>query len=66
MALDLLQNFDYAQYLQNKLSDFYQILLYAFILTRLLHIIFRTFVPELWPLIYAKIFFALVILTTNG
>ena len=23
----------------------------------LLHIIFRTFVPELWPLIYAKIWF---------
>ena len=34
--------------------------IYAFILTRsrlgLLLIIFRTFVPELWPLIYAKMF----------
>ena len=45
------------------------ILTYAFILTRstmgLLHIIFRTFVPVLWPLIYAKIWFRFNILT-NG
>ena len=37
--------------------------IYAFILTRssfrLLHIIFRKFVLELWPLIYAKILFQL-------
>ena len=43
--------------------------LYAFILTRsrlgLFHIIFRTFVPELWPLIYAKNLFPLNILRTN-
>ena len=42
----------------------------AFILTisklGLLHIIFRTFVPELWPLIYSKILFPLNILRTNG
>ena len=43
---------------------------YAFILTRFslgLSIInFRTFVPELWPLIYAKIFFPFNILRTIG
>ena len=41
----------------------------AFILTRsslgLLHIIFRKFVPELWPFIYAKISSPLNILRTN-
>ena len=44
--------------------------IYAFILTRstveLLHIIFRTFVPELESLIYSKILFLLNILRTNG
>ena len=43
---------------------------YEFILTRstlrLLHIIFGTFVPELWPLIYSKNLFMLNILRTNG
>ena len=43
--------------------------MYAFILTRytlgLLHIIFRTFVAELLPLIYSKISFPLNILRTN-
>ena len=43
--------------------------IYAFKLPRstlgLLHIIFPTFVPELWPLIYAKISFPLIILRTN-
>ena len=42
---------------------------YAFILTRsplgLLHIIFRTFAPELWPLIYTIISFPFNILRTN-
>ena len=61
MALDLGQNFVSAQYLENKLTEFQQIYIYAFILTRsslgLLHIIFPTFVPVLWPLIYAKICF---------
>ena len=42
----------------------------AFVLTSsslgLLHVIFHTFVPELWPLIYAKISFPLNILRTNG
>ena len=45
-------------------------LTYAFILTSstmgLLHIIFRTFVPLLWPLIDAKIWFPFNILRTNG
>ena len=44
--------------------------IYAFILTRstmgLLHIIFRTFVPVLFPLIYAKISFPFNILKPNG
>ena len=44
--------------------------IYAFILTKfrlgLLHIIFRTFVPELWPLIYGNILFLFNILRTNG
>ena len=43
--------------------------IYAFILTRstlgVLRIIFRTFVPELWPLNYSKILFLLNILRTN-
>ena len=45
-------------------------LMYAFILTTssfgLLHIIFRTFIHELWPLIYVKILFLFNILRTNG
>ena len=119
MALDLCQNFVSAQYLENQLIEFHQILymdsywqdlawdcftsfctrlyqsygpwfttkfpfrsiswkpfdrispnfLYEFILTRstlgLLHVIFHIFVPELWPLIYAKIWFQLNILRTN-
>ena len=44
--------------------------LYAFILTisslGLLHIIFCTYVPELWPLISQKKLFLLNILGTNG
>ena len=44
--------------------------IYAFILTRsslgLLHVIFRTFVTELWSLICAQILFLLNILRTNG
>ena len=43
---------------------------YAFILTistlALLHIIFRTFVPVLWPLIYVKMLFPFNILRTDG
>ena len=46
-----------AQYLENKLIEFHQI---ALILTRsrfgLLHIIFQTFVIELWPFIDVRIF----------
>ena len=44
--------------------------IYAFIFTKasleLMYVIFRTFVPELWPLIYAKISFPFNILRTNG
>ena len=44
--------------------------IYAFILTRstlgVLHIIFCTFLPELWPLIYSKNWFLLNILRSNG
>ena len=43
--------------------------IYAFILIRsslgLLHVIFGTFVPELWPLLYAKILYPLNVLRTN-
>ena len=45
-------------------------LIYAITLTRstlgLLHIIFGSFLPELWPLNYSKISFPLNILRTNG
>ena len=44
--------------------------IYAFILIRsslgLLHVIFGIFVPELWPLNYAKILFPFNILRTNS
>ena len=44
--------------------------IYAFILTRsslgLLHVIFCTFIPELWPLIYTRTSFPLNILRTNS
>ena len=58
MPLDLRQNFVLAQYLENKLTDFLQILY--------MHIIFHTFVPELWPLIYTKISLPLNVSRTNG
>ena len=45
-----------AQYLENKLTEFYQILYVPRSRLGLLHIIFPTTVPELWPLIYAGIF----------
>ena len=51
MALDLPQNSVSAQYLEKKIVISSPNFIYAFILTRstlgLLHIIFRTFVPEL-------------------
>ena len=113
------QNFVSAQYLENKLTEFHQILymhsywqdlawdcymsvflhlyqsygpwftlkfcfrsiswdqidrispnfIYAFTLTKssigLIHLILFTFVPELWPLMYVKIYFPLNILRTN-
>ena len=59
MTLDLRRNFVSAQYLENYLTYFHQIL-YAFILTRsslgLLHVIFPNFKPELWPFIIRKKF----------
>ena len=61
--------FRLAQYLESLLT-FYFYFIYAFLLTRtsleLLHIIFRTFVLELWPLICAKFSFPFSILGTNG
>ena len=61
IALYLHQNFVSAQYLENQLVEFPPNFIYASILTRsslgLLHVIFGIFVPELWPLIYAKICF---------
>ena len=62
-------NFVPTQYFENKLIEFHQILctvcihidkIYIGIVTH--H--FCTFVPELWPLIYAKISFPLIILRT--
>ena len=54
MALDSPQIFISAQYLENKLTDFHQLVYIAFILTRstlgLLHIIFRILVPRYGPL----------------
>ena len=58
MALYLSQNFAPPKYLESQLVEFHQILYMHFFLARsslgLLHIIFRKFVPELWPLINAK------------
>ena len=60
MVLDLLQDFDSAQYLENKLTDLSPIFVYALILTRsrprLLHIILRSSIPEVWALIHAIFF----------
>ena len=70
MALNLHQNFVSAQYLANYMTYFSPNFIYAIILTRsslgLLHVIFRKFVLELWPVIYAKISFLFNILRTNG
>ena len=68
MAHDLRHNFVSTQYLEqyDRISPNF---VYEFILTRsklgLLHVIFHTFVPELWPFIYARISFLLIILRTN-
>ena len=55
VALYLLQNFISTQYLDNQLVEFLPNFIYALVLARsslgLLHVIFRKFVPELWPLI---------------
>ena len=56
---EIVQNFFPAQYLENELIEFYQILYRALILTRsrlvLLPVIFCKFATELWPLIYVRI-----------
>ena len=64
MALDLRQMFVSAQYLENKWTEFHQILNITPILGSV-HITFCKFLPELWRLIYAKILFPLNILRTN-
>ena len=66
MALDLCQNFVSAQYLENKWTEFHQTLFMHHIDKIYVGIVFRTFVPMLWPLIYAKISFPSNILRTNG
>ena len=52
MTLDLLQDFDSAQYLDNKLTDFFSNFAYALILTGsrlgLLHVILHSSIPELY------------------
>ena len=60
MALDLRQNFVSTQYLRTNwqnFTKFYICILIDKISLELLHIIFHLFVPELWPLIYAKFCF---------
>ena len=67
MTLDLRQNFASAHYLENKLIELHQIL-YMHPYWQALHwdcYIFCTFIPELWPMIYAKITFGLIILRTD-
>ena len=70
MALDLCQKFVSAPLSWEQIDRISPNFIYAFILTRstmgLLHIIFCTFVPVLWPLIYAKISSPFNILRTNG
>ena len=69
MALDFRQNFVSAHYLENKLADFHQIFICIHIdrsSLGLMHVIFQTFVPELWPLIYPKISFPFNTLRTKG
>ena len=56
MALDRCQNFVSTQYLENKSTEFHQIIyMHALIMTTsrlgLLAVIFCFFVTELWPLI---------------
>ena len=70
MALDLFQNFVSVQYLENKFTEFHEIL-YMHLYWQYLRwdcftSFFCTFVSELWPLIYSTILFPLNILQTNG
>ena len=62
MPFDLRQNFVSTQYLENKLTDFLQILYYAIILKKIYVGIvthhFCSFEAELWPLISKKNFSA--------
>ena len=67
MALDLRQNFVSAQYFDNKLIQFnhFYNCIHIDNRLRLLRIVFRTFVPELLPLNYARISFLLNIMRIN-
>ena len=73
IILSLSCNFISAQYLENKLTICLPYFVYVLILTRsrlgLLHIIFCTFVIELWPLTDVRISFRILfpfnILRTN-
>ena len=67
MTLDLLQDFDSAYYPDKKLTDLSSNFVYALILarSRLLHVILRSSVPELWSFIYARILCLLNIVITN-
>ena len=53
--LFLRQNFVSAQYIENRLTEFYQILYMHSYWQDLAWDCYTSFVPELWPLIYAKI-----------
>ena len=70
MALDLMPKFHFRSLSWEHIDRISPNFIYAFILTRstfgLLQFILRTFVPVLWPLIYAKISFPFNILRTNG
>ena len=61
MDLDFMPKFRFCSIYLEQIDRISQNFIYAFILTRssleLLQVIFRTFVAELWPLIYAKISF---------
>ena len=65
MALDLRQNFVYAQYLENKLTELNEMYSFWPNLILIVNIIFRTFMPELLPFVYDKNLFPLNILRTK-
>ena len=71
MALDARQNFVSAQYLQNELTEFNQIVVHVWTLTLtrsslgLLDVFFREIVTKLWPLMRIRISFPLSMLTMS-